>query len=119
MSRPLLFQRLAAIFTAWAGLTLAGCAVFETPVVPAFRDTALTMTSAQTLIVPGTSTRRDVMAALGPASVVVFDSGFEVWAYRDKRPRASAGSAELVILFSPSGTVTKTRLRLPSALPAP
>lgn len=118
MSRPLLLQRLATTFTAWVGLTLAGCTAFETPAASPFRDTTLTMTSAQALVVPGTSTRKDVVATLGPASVVVFDSGFEVWAYRDKRPHASAGSVELVILFSPSGTVKKTRLRLPSALPA-
>ena len=118
MSQPPLRQRLGTTLTALVGLTLAGCAAFETPAAPPFRDTALTMTSAQTLIIPGTSTRSDVTKALGPASAVVFDSGFEVWAYREKRSQAPAANAELVILFAPSGVVKKTRLRLPSALPA-
>ena len=118
MSQPPLRQRLGTTLTALVGLTLAGCAAFETPAAPPFRDTALTMTSAQTLIIPGTSTRSDVTTALGPASAVVFDSGFEVWAYREKRSQAPAASAELVILFAPSGVVKKTRLRLPSALSA-
>ena len=118
MSQQPLRQRLGITLTALVGLTLAGCAAFETPAAPPFRDTALTMTSAQTLIIPGTSTRSDVTKALGPASAVVFDSGFEVWAYREKRSQAPAASAELVILFAPSGVVKKTRLRLPSAQPA-
>ena len=90
---------------------LAGCAGFNAPATPAFRDAALSMPSAQALIVPGQSTRSDVAAALGPATVVTFDSGFEVWAYRTKAPGAAQGSAELVILFEPTGVVRKTRLR--------
>ena len=116
---PLLHQRLGATLTALIGLTLAGCAAFEAPAASPFRDTALSMTRAQALIISGTSTRSDVTTALGPASVVAFDSGFEVWAYREKRSQAPAASAELVILFAPSGIVKKTRLRLPSTRPAP
>ena len=120
MNRPpsLAWHASSVLIAALVAITLSGCAVFHAP-VPLFRDPALSMTSAQTLIISGTSTRSDVTAALGPASVVVFDSGFEVWAYREKRPQASTASAELVILFAPSGIVRKTRLRLPSALPAP
>jgi hypothetical protein len=43
-------------------------------------------------------------AALGEAAVVDFDSGYEVWLYREKL-------SELVLLFAPSGVVTKTRIR--------
>lgn len=92
-------------------LALAGCAGFNAPAAPPFRDSALSMPSAQALVVPGQSTRRDVAAALGPATVVTFDSGFEVWAYRITPPGAASASAELVILFGPSGVVRKTRLR--------
>ena len=119
MNHAPLHQRLGATFTALIGLTLAGCAALEAPAASPFRDTALSMTRAQALIISGTSTRSDVTEALGPASVIVFDSGFEVWAYREKRSQAPAGGAELAILFAPSGIVKKTRLRLPSALPAP
>ena len=61
------------------------------------------------------SIKADVADALGKAaSVLVFDSGFEVWVYRvpsseQKAPR----DAELVLLFAPSGTLAKTRLRVP------
>lgn len=121
MNRPpsLAWHASSVLIAALVAITLSGCAAFNAPAVPLFRDPALSMTSAQTLIISGTSTRSDVTAALGPASVVVFDSGFEVWAYREKRPQAATASAELVILFAPSGFVRKTRLRLPSALPAP
>lgn len=61
---------------------------------------------------PGTSTQSQVAAALGPAFVVRFDSGYEVWVYRwpgaDKTTR---GATELVLLFDPAGTLTKRRLR--------
>ena len=118
MNQPPRRRHLGTTLTALVGMTLAGCAAFETPAAPPFQGTALTMISAQTLIIPGTSTRSDVTTVLGPASAVVFDSGFEVWAYREKRSQVPAASAELVILFTPSGIVKKTRLRLPSALPA-
>lgn len=96
---------------ALAVLALAGCAGFNAPAAPPFRDPALSMPSAQALIIPGQSTRSDVAAALGPAAVVRFDSGFEVWAYRTQHPGAAPASAELVILFGPTGVVRKTRLR--------
>jgi hypothetical protein len=62
------------------------------------------------------SSRSDVAAANGTAKVIRFDSGFEEWIYRytdapparDMPPR----KRELVVLFSPSGLVTKTRLRI-------
>jgi hypothetical protein len=53
----------------------------------------------------GKSTKADVRAALGEAVVVDFDSGYAVWIYKE-RP-----STELVLLFDPSGLLTKTRVR--------
>jgi len=96
-----------------AGVVLAGCAgpggVEDTR--PPFRDAALSMQAAQGRVIPGTSTKADVAAALGPATVVRFDSGYEVWAYREKPPRSETPGAEFVVLFTPSGIVQKTRIR--------
>lgn len=68
--------------------------------------------TAMNMIALGTSTKADVVAALGPAIVIAFDSGFEVWVYRwrgsDKTTRAAT---ELVVLFDPSGLATKVRVR--------
>ena len=100
-----------------AALMLTGCAGFNGQAAPPFRDPTLSMPSAQALIIPDQSTRRDVSAALGTATVVVFDSGFEVWAYREKLQKNPSDNAELVILFAPSGIVKKTRVR-PSSVPS-
>lgn len=99
-------------------LWLAGCAgpsgFFNSQDAPPFRDPNMSMQNARDTIVSGRSTKADVMAALGSATVVKFDSGFEVWVYRPKSARAAAatsGTAEFVILFAPSGVVKKTRIR--------
>ena len=67
--------------------------------------------------------KADVLAALGPATVVRFDSGYEVWLYRlvetssrknqDEPPNRDRGGqpSELVMLFNPSGSVSKVRIR--------
>ena len=68
--------------------------------------------AAMNMVALGKSTKADVVAALGPAIVVSFDSGYEVWVYRwrgsDKTTRAAT---ELVVLFDPSGLATKARVR--------
>ena len=92
-------------------LLLAGCAGINAPAAPPFRDHSLSIPSAQALIVPGQSTRSDVAAALGTPTVITFDSGFEVWAYRNRPQGSAPASAELVILFGPSGVVRKSRTR--------
>lgn len=61
--------------------------------------------SAAEAIAVGKSTKADVRAALGEAVVVDFETGYEVWVYRE-RP-----STELVLLFDPSGRLAKTRIR--------
>lgn len=99
-----------AAFTAC--VALAGCAgpggMFGAPGKShPFRELGMSMEGARDAITPGRSTKADVLAALGEATVVRFDSGFEVWAYREDPP----DGAELVILFAPSGTVTKMRIR--------
>jgi hypothetical protein len=95
-----------------ASLALAGCALLAPPqAAPPFRDPAVSMTAAREAIALGTSTKADIQARLGPAEVVRFDSGWEVWAYRDKRAREPAAWSELVVLFSPSGLAQKVRVR--------
>ena len=104
--------------TVFAGMALAcslnlqGCAGggADTYVQP-FRDKSMSLQGAVGAIVPATSTKADVLAALGPATVVRFDSSYEVWVYRDKPARAAVPGNEFVILFSPEGVVKKTRTR--------
>jgi hypothetical protein len=63
-------------------------------------------------IAVGRSTKPDVRAALGKAVVVDFESGYEVWVYRERLPeKAKPPATELVLLFDPSGTLAKTRIR--------
>lgn len=99
-----------------ACLWLAGCAgplgLFNAEDTrPPFRDPAMSMQAARDVIIPGKSTNADVMAALGSATVIRFDSGFEVWVYRAKRAASATAGAEFVVLFTPSGIVKKTRIR--------
>jgi hypothetical protein len=76
------------------------------------RRDGITAPAAQSLIAIGKSTRADVKAALGPAIVIPFDSGYEVWVYRwPGAQRTTRAATELVILFQPSGVVKKTRVR--------
>ena len=65
-------------------------------------------------IIVGKSTKADVIRALGKTTAIEFDSGYEVWVYRLTREppvAGDAGRAEFVVLFSPAGVVTKTRVR--------
>ncbi|MEO7150150.1 MAG: hypothetical protein ABIX46_00330 [Burkholderiaceae bacterium] len=108
----------AAVLT--MGLGLAGCAG------PAAVDRAaggagtvrtpaggsLTPQAALDRIALGRSTKAEVAAALGPAIVLPFDSGYEVWLYRWRGPDPTPRSAtELVVLFAPTGRATKVRVR--------
>ena len=68
--------------------------------------------AAQSSIVIGKSTKADVQAALGEATKVPFDSGFEVWVYRwPGAQKTHRAATELIILFEPTGVVKKTRMR--------
>lgn len=104
-------------------LSLAGCASPSAVSnldnsAPMFRDPAMSIQAASAAIAAiaiSTSNRADVLAALGPATVVRFDSGYEIWVYRDKSLDAATTPAELVVLFAPSGVVKKTRIRPPYA----
>ena len=103
-----------------SALGLAGCAsAFRSakPELPPFRDASMSLQAASDTITLGKTTKAEALATLGPATVVKFDSGFEVWVYRSyqtngpKSPDADVAPAEFVILFTPKGIVSKTRIR--------
>jgi len=91
---------------------LAGCAVAPQPVErPLAPGEIISADAAQKLLSAGMSSKADVRAALGNGTVVDFASGYEVWVYRQRRdPKAAAPDAELVLLFAPSGTLSRTRV---------
>ena len=114
---------------------IAGCAS-TTPKAPgalgtSARTKALPAERIKDTVSPGRSTKADVLAALGEALVISFESGYEVWVYRLAQDRPAQGAhgrrvvradsarstmnPEFVILFAPSGIVSKTRVRLPTA----
>jgi hypothetical protein len=114
---------------------VAGCAVPGMSPVTAGTAAAnsISVRNATDAITIGKSTKADVIAALGKTAVVSFDSGFEVWVYQiigervtgESAAKASwverilhagsekgtRGNTEFVVLFAPSGVVTKTRIR--------
>ena len=97
-------------------LWLGGCAGAGEPFTSSatdlvFSNKSMSVQRAAAAVVTGQSTKVDVLAALGPATTIRFDSGHEVWVYRGRPLRASATGTELIILFAPSGTVQKTRIR--------
>ena len=68
--------------------------------------------AAMNMVVLGKSTKADVVAALGTAIVISFDSGYAVWVYRWRgADTTSRAATELVVLFDPSGLATKARVR--------
>ncbi len=70
------------------------------------------MQAAKEALAIGKSTKAEVRAALGEATVIDFESGYEVWLYRERpAEKATPARGELVLLFEPSGRLTRTRLR--------
>jgi hypothetical protein len=90
---------------------IAGCASGPSTTPSAF------VTSPRAKVIPtervkaavsiGKSTKADVIASLGETLVISFDTGYEVWVYRLAEDRRG----EYVVLFDPSGLLTKTRIR--------
>jgi len=96
---------------------VAACAGPEESSITTAATPSIPVEDARSAITIGKSTKADVIAVLGKTTVVSFDSGYEVWVYRYKGD-ASTGSAqgahgktEFIVLFAPSGVVTKTRIR--------
>jgi hypothetical protein len=88
-------------------LLLAGCATGQaTPgtQVPGERLAAS--------IVPGRTTKAELLASFGKTKSVVFDSGYEAWLYQS--PAGGGRFTEFVVLIDPSGVVARTRQRAAS-----
>jgi hypothetical protein len=97
-------KRLIATFG--AVLALTGCAT--TPDEP---GKIVAEDRFSQLVVPGRTTRAELLAAFGPTKTVSFDSGYETWLYE-----ANAGAGrhtELVLLLDRAGIVQKMRRRPP------
>lgn len=130
--KPLIHARVVCAFCA----CVTGCAVPGASSVTSAAATAnaISAHNARHAITIGKSTKTDVIAALGKTTVISFDSGFEVWVYHVKGEKVTGESAaklsrverlehagsekgtrgkesEFVVLFAPSGVVTKTRIR--------
>jgi hypothetical protein len=108
---------LRAILTLAAFGCITGCALLQPP--PPTAQTAplrpgeiLSAQSAKDAVFISKSTKADVRAALGEATVIDFDSGYEVWVYRERlKDKAPPPRTEFVLLFAPSGILAKTRIR--------
>lgn len=87
---------------------LGGCALTQAP--PGTQVAAERLAAS---IVPGRTTKAELLANFGRTKSIVFDSGFEAWLYQS--PAGDGRFAEFVILIDPSGVVVKTRQRAPSA----
>ena len=81
-------------------LLLCGCAAQKPAELPPPRDLAA--------LAAGKTTKNEFLAALGEAEILEFDSGYEVWVYREKPP---APHTELALLFDPFGVLSKKRVR--------
>ena len=95
---------------------LGACAILQPPPKPA--DTPLgpgeirSARAGEEALAVGKSSKAEVRAALGEATVVDFPTGYEVWVYRERaQEKEPAPRAELVLLFAPSGLLTRTRVR--------
>src|SRR5215203_5774158 len=94
---------------------VGGCAT-QTPTAGIIASTR----DAQAAVTIGRSTKADVEAALGKAIAVSFDSGYEVWVYRERSAggflfgQPAKEKPELVLLFEPSGVLKKMRVRASS-----
>jgi hypothetical protein len=100
-----------------ACVILGGCALVQ-PRPPAPEAAPLgpgeirSAQAANDAVAIGKSTKADVKAAFGEAVVIDFDSGYEVWVYRERlREKAAPPQAEFVLLFAPTGILAKTRIR--------
>lgn len=91
-----------------AACLLAGCATG--PVPPGTQVAGERLAST---VVPGRTTKAELVAAFGATKSVVFDSGFEAWVYQT--PAGGGRFSEYVILIDPQGVVAKTRQRAPAA----
>ena len=86
-----------------AALLLWGCASAPTP------GTQVAEQRFGELVIPGKTTRAELVAAFGQTRTVRFDSGMEAWLY--STAAANGRSTELVLLLDREGVVRKVRTR--------
>jgi outer membrane protein assembly factor BamE (lipoprotein component of BamABCDE complex) len=89
----------------FAAALLSGCATRAPE-----PGTSVAESQFDQLVVPGRTTRAELLAAFGPTKTVQFDSGMETWLYTAP---ASGGNTELVLLVGRDGIVKKVRKRPP------
>ncbi|MCC2974243.1 hypothetical protein [Massilia sp. IC2-476] len=85
-------------------LLLAGCASSPAP-----SGAQVAAARLQQTVVPGVTTKAQLLTAFGPTKNVVFDSGYEAWVYQS--PAGGGRFTEFVVLINPAGIVTKARTR--------
>jgi len=105
-------------FCCLAGLAVAMCTASEYKVNRAPVNGAIYQN-----ITVGKTTRVDLDAALGNATVVSFDPGYEVWVYKNQlqSPAVSRfipllepkGTREVAVMFDQAGVVKKYRIHEP------
>ena len=110
------FMKLA--FSCLAGLAVAMCTASEYKVNRAPANLAIYQN-----ITVGKTTRLDLDAALGSATVVSFDPGYEVWVYKNQlqTPKVTRllpmlgekGTREVAVMFDRAGVVRKFRIHEP------
>lgn len=109
------FLKLA--FSCLAGLSVAMCTASEYTVNRAPANGAIYQT-----ITVGKTTRLDLDAALGSATVVSFDPGYEVWVYKNQLQAPASrflplagqnGTREVAVMFDRAGIVRKFRIHEP------
>jgi hypothetical protein len=83
---------------------LAGCATRAPE-----PGTSVAEARFDSLVVPGQTTRAELLAAFGSTKTVVFDSGMAAWLYT--APAAGGRHTELVLLVGRDGIVRKLRKR--------
>jgi hypothetical protein len=97
---------------ALACASLTGCALAPRKAQAPLRPGEVrSVQAAEDALALGKSTKAEVRAALGEATVIDFESGYEVWLYRERPAEKATPPGELVLLFEPSGRLTRTRLR--------
>jgi hypothetical protein len=99
-----------------ASACIGACALLQPPPqkveAPLRPGEVLSAQAAAEAVTIGKSSKADVRAALGEAVVIDFESGYEVWVYRERlREKATPPATEFVLLFAPSGVLAKTRIR--------
>ena len=98
-------RRTLAIALLVAGL-LSGCATRAPE-----PGTSVAEARFDQLVVPGRTTRAELLAAFGPTKTVAFDSGMAAWLYT--APAGGGRNTELVLLLGRDGIVHKMRKRPP------